>query len=709
MARIPIYESQVRPSGGATLPGADAGTFGAAIGSALVQAGQVVEGIEDNNARVDARAAAIAQQRSDEDAMADAAVRLARVNATAKKVALTARTEAGPGAPGHNGTVLKTFDDVATAEGAPITNQKAARWWAVQTAELRGGIDSDAYAFEAGARATKLANDVGASIDLESNTLFTNPEPKDFPGTLKRVLGTIDALTAVDDAGKEKLRGEARDQLGTSFIRGLAQKDPYAARQIINSGQFNDIIGEAKLPALNEKIDGEIRGREAEVRRQEAEVRRQAADDRREQREKDRAIGDRVEDTIAHLAAGGTVPDEELRGTIAAASSIGRPELARRAVALGTTSVVTTRFRTASPIELQDHVHELDKQINADGDKASAALLAERKASVDLLANMKTALNTDPLSWASRAGTAKLEAIDWNDPATMAARIAPAKATARRYGVPAQYFTDEEKAGLNATLAAAKPDARLAIALNLAKGFGGEAGQAIASLGQGGTFTHAAGLATYGRKYADVARRVFVGQEAMKTTQLLPKGDKIQSLALEAAGRALAYQPQTMNNAVSVANALYVEKAARRGIKARDEFDEDLWKDGLNEALGGVGNGGGLYTPGTAGVRGYARSNKPQVVLPVGMAPDRFDELVYNITPAEVKAAGGGFPKDGQGRPITISTFRGASLFSKGDGKYLVSLDANGSQFLRGNGPGGYYVLDVKALDKVRTAGGAAR
>lgn len=697
MPAIPIYQRQTRPSGAAMLGEANANAFGAQIGGAISQLGRSIEEVEDHNDRVDAAIEAKRQQRADEDAQADAAVRLARANATIAKATAQARIDAPAGAAGHAEAALKIADETFAAEGANITNRKAAMWWRTHTADIRGKLDVDEAAFEAGARANKLAVDVGATIDLESNTLFTNPDPKAFPVTLKRVLSTIDGLTIPADK-KEELASAARDQMGLSFVRGLAQKDPYAARQLIQSGQLNDIVGKDKLPALNERIDGEIRSAEAEVRRQQAEARREA----REQREE---IGDRVEDNIAYLESGGQMDAATVQDTIETARRIGRPELARRAERLGVASVVTTQFRGAAPAELQDHIHELDKRINAAGDKASPALLAEREASVKLLGNMQTALKEDPLSWASRAGSAKLDPIDWNNPASMRARVAPATATARRYGTPIQFFTDEEKAALTATLATAKPEQKLAIARTITRGFGASSGEALKTLGLNGTFTHAAGLASYGGQHSDVARRIFVGQETAKTSALVPQGDRVNALARAELGRSLAYQPQTMQNAVAAANALYVERATRRGIKSRDEFDEDLWKQGLNEALGGLGGSGGLYTPGTAGVRGYVRSNKPQVVLPVGMTPARFDDLIYNISAAEVKAAGGGkAPTDSQGRPLALSSFRGASLFSKGDGKYLVSLDANGTQFLRGSGPNGYYVLDVKALDRMRAA-----
>lgn len=697
MPAIPIYQRQTRPSGAAMLGGADAGAFGAQIGGAVRELGRSIEDVEDHNARVDAAIEAKRQQRADEDAQADAAVRFARMASTVEKSRAQYRLEAPAGAPGHGENVLKNLDEIAGGFSEGITNRKAAQWWQTHLAEFRGKIDVDEAAFEAGARANKLAVDVGATIDLESNNLFTTPDAKQFPVTMKRVLGTIDAL-ALPAEKKEELANAARDQMGLSFVRGLAQKDPYAARALIQSGQLNDIVGKDKLPSLNERIDGEIRSVEAEQRRQQAEARREAREARQE-------VGDRIEDNIAYLESGGQMDAATVQDTIETARRIGRPELARRAERLGVASVVTTQFRGAAPAELQDHIHELDKRINAAGDKASPALLAEREASVKLLGNMQTELGKDPLSWASRAGSAKLDPIDWNNPATMRARVAPATATARRYGTPVQFFTDEEKAALTATLATAKPEQKLAIARTITRGFGASSGEALKTLGLNGTFTHAAGLSSYGGQYSDVARRIFVGQETAKTSALVPQGDKVNALARAELGRALAYQPQTMTNAVAAANALYVERATRRGIKSREEFDEDLWKQGLNEALGGLGGSGGLYTPGTAGVRGYVRSNKPQVVLPVGMAPARFDDLIYNISAAEVKAAGGGkAPTDSQGRPLALSTFRGASLFSKGDGKYLVSLDANGTQFLRGAGPNGYYVLDVKALDRMRAA-----
>lgn len=704
MPAIPVYQPQVDPAGSAQLPGVTPEQLGANVGAAIRYVGQQQEGVEEGRKVEERRQAAIKRQRDDEDAQADAAVKFATFQAQQNKARLDAREVAPAGAVDHAKIVLQGFDQGAADVSATVTNPKAQAWLKTRMAELRGDIDVDESTFERGARVAKMTSDIGTAREVTSNNLFTDPTVKNFQDALKAWDTTRDALSIPADV-KAKLDTETRDLYGTSFVRGLAQKDPYAARQLLQSGQLNSIIDGKHLPSLNEAIDGEIRGREAEVRRQQAEARREAAEARREYRERQRDIAASVEDAVASLTEGRQPAPGEVGQLVAAAHAAGRPQLARRAEYLGTIAAVTAGYRSASPKELQDYVHKLDAKINAAGAKASTALLAEREGATELLGTMTQTLRSDPLSWASRAGTAQIAPIDWNDPNTMRARIKPAMATAQRYGVAPQYLTDEEKGQLQAYLSQATPQQKLQVARNLSLGFGRQTGQALMTMGQSQTFTHAAGLAGYGGRYADVARRIFIGQDLAKTSQVLPSSDKIDALAADELGRSLAYQGKTRAAAVSAANALYVERASQRGL-TKDKFDPDLWKQGLNEALGGIGGTGGLYTPGSGGWVGYVRSNKPSVVLPVGMSGQRFDDLLYGATPAELKAAGvgGKGPMDSHGRPIDAATFAGASLFSAGDGKYLVSLDKNGTQFLRGGGKNGFYILDMRALDRVRAA-----
>ncbi len=703
MPNIPIYQSQVDPTGGAPLPMATAQDFGAGIGAAMIHAGDEVDKTNTEIAAIKAKQ----QARTDEDAQADAAVKFAKFQADANQARVAARDTAEPGGAGHTDGVLKTFDAGAADLAGSVTNHKASTWLAEHVAAARGSVQVEESTWEAGARANKLASDVGQATDITANNLFTTPEQTQLTQAITTARTTIAALNVSPEL-KTKLERDTIDQYGTSYIRGLAQKDPYAARQVLQSGQMNDLIDGKHLPALNENIDSEIKGREAQQRQSEADQRRAEADARREAADQRREVGQRIEDASALLRSGVTIPADRLGALVADAHRVGRDALAINIQTLGIHNLVNTQFAGNSPKALADHVHDLDAKIADAGPNASPMMTAERDASRELLGTMTTELRTDPLGWASRAGTAKVQPIDWSNPTTFQARVPIARNTAAHYGVEPTYLTAEEKAQLSATVATATPDQKMLIARNLNTGFGTDAPQAIKSAGQNGLFTHAAGLAGYGGPYTDIARRIFVGQQLAKDgSKVLPSADKIDALATSTLGRSLAFQGQTRANAIQAADALYIERAARRGL-TKDDWDEKLWTQGLNEALGQAGSSGGLYTPGSAGVRGYVRSNKAAVVLPVGMEGGRFDDLLYNMTDHELATAsvGGKPPRDIQGRPVDLSTFQGATLFSAGDGKYLVSLDRNGSQFLRGSGRNGYYVLDMKALDKARSATG---
>ncbi|MCU0891394.1 MAG: hypothetical protein MUE77_06535, partial [Sandarakinorhabdus sp.] len=388
MARIPIITSDLNAGTAVSLPQTTPQQFGAGIGAQVQAAGQDI--------------AQLALQRRRDDQRTMAGTRLAQLAVTAAQTAAERRQNAAAGGAGHSEAVLAAFDQAAASVLDGIDEPEVANWTQRQIAEERARITINESGWEAGKRAEKLVLDYSEGDNLERTQLYANPSMDGLQTALARRKGVIDGLSGIDGNTREKLWTESRSGLTLSMAQGMAERDPYQGRQLIESGALAGLVDADKLQSLKNRVDVEIRAIEAaqeQARRAaEAEARRAAAEARAEAREQRRMIGDRIRDSQDYLRDGGTIAPAELRQLTSAALQIGRPELARSVQRLGLTSIVNQELRGRSPAEIQASVNALSAQINKAGDKAPAELLIARDAASDKLASVQQQLTRDPLS-----------------------------------------------------------------------------------------------------------------------------------------------------------------------------------------------------------------------------------------------------------------------------------------------------------------------
>ena len=143
--------------------------------------------------------------------------------------------------------------------------------------------------------------------------------PNEFGTELQLQFDAIDTLNVSDEV-KGKLRNETEQVLSVSFLRGLTDRDPEAARALIDEGAFDGILSGDQVEALRN-------GTEVEIRRVEAQRQREQADQIAAVRQ---SIG------IFEIREGaGLVSDEtEFDEPIALARAIGDEEKALRLTVL---------------------------------------------------------------------------------------------------------------------------------------------------------------------------------------------------------------------------------------------------------------------------------------------------------------------------------------------------------------------------------------
>lgn len=296
-----------------------------------------------------------------------------------------------------------------------------------------------------------------------------------------------------------------------------------------------------------------------------------------------------------------------------------------------------------------------------------------------LLTEAQGKLKDNPLGWEARVGMIELTPlgkVDMRDPAAVqawaATRVSQAEEAATRHGLGKPKYLEPVERRALAKQFERGGEAGLAAVTMLTQAFGDKAESVLAELGK-----DAPAGALVGRLAVTAGRitpAVLDASEglALKARDgykpLAPPESKSRVEAQSLAGTALGHAPEYMSAAMRVADAIYETRANREG--KRDVFDAKIWKQALSEALGEVDIGGqkygGIVKPG-----GFFSSHR--VVIPPSIAQDKAAATFAAITPDDLGAAFGSGPQFSNGRALTRSELRGATLVTIAPGRYLLA------------------------------------
>lgn len=678
MPAIRTYQQQVGPGVQVEQPRATPAAFGA-------QVAEAVGGLEDF-ARDEMEKS---RQRDREDARAAAGVQLAQLSAASGEAVTRARETAGPGGEGHQTAILADYDARAAKLREGISDRDTARWAEVQIAQDRARLQVQEGGWEAGRRVDRLLTNVQQTVDLDRATIYSNPSIDGLRIAIERNDGVIGALS-LDDATKTKLSAETRNNLSLSFVQGLRERDPYKAREILDSGQLASVIDPDKLQALRNGIDSEIKGREAAARQEQRERERAARDAERDRRDAERDYRQQVTDNANALADrlrdGGIVSAAEIGQATTAAAQVGNPELARTVASLGIKSLTVQGLRGQPPVAVQAYINDLSAKIRKAGAGADTGDMIAREAATDYLTAAKRELASDPLSFAAREGVVAVPALDPANPRSFAQRTEAARAVSRRYGVPLAVLTDEEAGAMSERLNGAPRDAVAAVT-------------SLRAFGREGAFAAARQLAPKDPAAAHMVALSMVpgsggmknvadiqtGRELLKADPKIIEPKRAARARAEALGDSLRLIPQLANVIPDVTSALYAARWRRAG---GDDFSEASYRKAVSAALGGYNDANGV-------ARGGLGSDPTGNVtwLPSGLSQDDFDASIGALDDAKLAAVKGAAPVDARGRPVPAATIKRARLLPIGDGRYKVEV---GGGFVGASG-GGHFVLNIRS------------
>lgn len=359
----------------------------------------------------------------------------------------------------------------------------------------------------------------------------------------------------------------------------------------------------------------------------------------------------------------------------------------------------------AKPEIIDAQISAMQEKIQKEG--ASEAALTTLDVMEGLRDEMKKGLADDPLAWASRAGVAAVEPLDFSDGAKLAAtlteRVADAGAIAKHYGIEPKYFTAAETDGLKKMLKQT-PLALPSMVSSLSAGLGSATPQALAEISKDAPLlAHVAGLtnATGNQRVAVEVAEVLDRRNQPGYKSVLPTAAKLQSAASDELGAALIVLPGTLNGAMETAATLFEARALARGVDM-DQFDtpgspaRTLYAEALDEVLGATTRDG-IKFGGITNVNGF------ETVAPPDLEADSLQTMLSNISADDLifqRSIG-----SANGVPIRPDDLRQGQLVMTGQGRYRIALgDVAGGdpRYVPSATGGGYFELDLGMLKRTQ-------
>lgn len=255
------YNSRVRVQSGAPLPGVSADSFGAGVGQAISQAGQVIQQERLEDARIDR------DLRENEEQSAFLVAEAKRREA----LSAAARDGRLSDAPGHAERIAAGVTVAEEELLAGLSSQRLKQWGRARIAEWGGGLRTREADYEFLRKQEVAVEGFEEQRGIAEGRVRRLDKPDDYRLELKLQIDAINALNTSDKV-KEALIDDTEQRFGVAFIRGMTDRDPAAARLLIDSGAFDGIITGDQVEVLRNGTEVEIRRVEAERERESREV-----------------------------------------------------------------------------------------------------------------------------------------------------------------------------------------------------------------------------------------------------------------------------------------------------------------------------------------------------------------------------------------------------------------------------------------------------
>lgn len=201
--------------------------------------------------------------------------------------------------------VTQRLADASTArwndayEKAP--NHYAQRFLDQAREQTLGDVRYNAMGLEAKFQAVKRIDGVKDIINLKANEVFANPEM--FPQARAEIEHLLETTAGIPFESRADLENQM-GVLATSAISGMIERNPYAAANQLESGQWDKYLDPNDRVSL-------YNGAQAGIRSREAEAKQRANEAKAAQAEAARVALEGADDALAFVAAG-NVPTPEI-------------------------------------------------------------------------------------------------------------------------------------------------------------------------------------------------------------------------------------------------------------------------------------------------------------------------------------------------------------------------------------------------------------
>lgn len=518
--------------------------------------------------------------------------------------------------------------------------------------------------------------------------------------------GTADAALAFELEGiGAQIDGSSLSPLQKSRMKQAAAQDLWSARIM---GSFEDLPDETARAAFAQQLEtdwqnGEGLGARLDQKSFDA-VRNQMARrlqaDEAAAAKRAAALDKSIDAQLSYLKKGWPVPAEMRESLRQEVAATGDAALAANLDFLDGLAGWQQAHVAAPPAVLDAQIAALRGRIAREGITPAADTTLDVMES--LRKEMDIGLKTDPLGWASRAGVAAIEPLDFSDgaklSASLSARTADATAVGRHYGVAPKFFTPTERDGLKKMLAST-PLALPSIASALSAGLGSDTPRALAEVSEDApVLAHVAGLvhATGDQRVAVEIGEALELRRQPGYKSALPSPAKLSSATVRAVDGALALLPATGARVMETAATLLEGRAFARGI-GLDDFDTDgspartAYLEAVDQVLG-ARTIGGVKHGGLTDVNGFT------TIAPPDMPADELQDVLDGLTADDLAAQPPIFAQNGI--PVTPRQIRNGRLVMTTPGRYRVALgdvEAGDPRYVAST-DGGYFELDIGAL-----------
>lgn len=412
-----------------------------------------------------------------------------------------------------------------------------------------------------------------------------------------------------------------------------------------------------RMGALVNEIEADLRARDAQFRALRTELKTDVSESLR-------------------IISLGQVPSEgvvtEIQGR---ARRLGLPEndpTMRQVNYLSVLRQNSIAFNKMSPMQLGDWIRDAQSKTTGGATLEQAMLIDVAQKS---LTHKTTMLDKDPVSYMNQTGAAEVKTLNFAAAPVdlvkqIGERVTQSKSFAASMNSQPKYFSQDEANALNTFLQTATPDQQISLLGFMNQGFGKDSLNAMRELSKSAPeFAHVGGLAISGASKQTLfdalngAKQRQAGNKPFEGT-----GDAAtkRNVIADQLGSAYAILPETRANILTTADNIYTQRAI---VAGKTVFDEDMYKQAFQEAVGATKDKNGKMYGGIIEYRGN------RISIPSNIPQDRFSDIIRRATYDDFVAASNGTPADDTGRAYTIDRLRKGYPVSDASGTAFWSFD----------------------------------